>query len=256
MGLGFKGDVVDFYQRYRRGYPAPVVDALTAALRLDAADVVLDLGCGTGQLTLPLAQRVRGAIGMDPEPDMLERARDVARERQTANVTWMLGADTDVPAMGAVLGNESLGAVTIGQALHWMNPDPLFTNLLPYLRPGGAVAVVTNGRPAWMHDSTWSHALRTFLERWLGEPLTYACGTDAASQQRYAANLRAAGLTVSEKSHEYMDTIDLEHLIGGVYSAFSADRLPARGTVLISASNFERPCPPPRPMTSLYASRC
>src|SRR4051794_19728061 len=68
MGLGFSGEVVDYYERFRRGYPGPVVDALVGALRLRPDDVVLDLGCGTGQLTLPLAGRARSAIGMDVEP--------------------------------------------------------------------------------------------------------------------------------------------------------------------------------------------
>ena len=67
-----------------------------AGTHLGGDAVVLDLGCGTGQLTLPIAARVRVVIGMDPEPDMLERAREVGRERGAANVTWILGADTDI----------------------------------------------------------------------------------------------------------------------------------------------------------------
>jgi SAM-dependent methyltransferase len=227
MGPGLRGDVVDFYQRYRRGYPPPVVDALAAAIPLDDTDVVLDLGCGTGQLTLPLADRVRAVIGMDPEPGMLERARQVARDRRTANVTWILGADTDVPAVGAVLGAGALGAVTIGQALPWMNAQALFESLVPGLRAGGAVAVVTNGKPAWTHDSPWSRALRSFLERWLGEPVTSAYGTGTAGQQRYAGQLREAGFAVSERCVEYADTFDFDHLMGGLYSAFPGDKLPA-----------------------------
>lgn len=227
MGLGFKGDVVDFYDRYRRGYPAPVVEALAAALHLEAADVVLDLGCGTGQLTLPVAARVRAVIGMDPEPDMLERAREVAQKRHATNVTWILGADTDVPALGSIVGAGALGAVTVGQALHWMNPRVLFGDLVPYLRPGGGIAVVTNGKPAWMQDNAWSRALRGFLEGWLGEPMTSSCGSDASTQQRYASDLREVGLAVTETSLEYEDTVDFEHLIGALYSAFPIDKLPA-----------------------------
>jgi len=64
MGLGFGGEVAEFYARFRRGYPAAVLDAVVAAFRLAADDVVVDLGCGTGQLALPLAGRVR-AVGMD-----------------------------------------------------------------------------------------------------------------------------------------------------------------------------------------------
>ena len=76
MTLGFSGEVADYYAKYRRGYPPQVLDALQAAFGLDTDDVVLDLGCGTGQLTVPLASRFRSVIGMDPEPDMLRLARE------------------------------------------------------------------------------------------------------------------------------------------------------------------------------------
>lgn len=227
MQLGFSGEVVDYYQKYRRGYPAPVIDALAAALQLRPDDVVVDLGCGTGQLTLPLARRVRAVIGMDPEPDMLERARDVGREQGSTNVIWLLGADSDIPALGTLLGDARLGAVTVGQALHWMDHDTLFRTLAPLIRSGGGVAVVTNGTPAWLQDTTWSRALRNFLERWLGKSLTFPCGSDDASQRRYADSLRAAGFHVSETSVEYTAEMDLDHLIGGVYSALSVNQLPA-----------------------------
>src|SRR5580658_1693830 len=99
VDLGFRGEVADFYHRYRHGYPDAVLDALTGAFGLTGQDVVVDLGCGTGQLTLPLAARVRAVVGIDPEPDMLRRARQAAGERDVQNVTWMIGADTDVPAL-------------------------------------------------------------------------------------------------------------------------------------------------------------
>jgi trans-aconitate methyltransferase len=227
MRLGFSGDVVDYYQKCRRGYPAPVIDALVGALGLRQDDVVVDLGCGTGQLTLPLAHRARAVVGVDPEPDMLERARQVGREQGVTNVSWLLGADSDMPALGTLMGDTALGAVTIGQALHWMDHDRLFKALVPLIRDSGAVAVVTNGTPAWLLDTTWSQALRDFLERWLGTSLTVPCGSDDASQQRYAASLRAAGFQVGETSFEYTAEIDLDYLIGGVYSALSVDQLPA-----------------------------
>ncbi len=226
MNLGFRGEVVDFYHRYRRGYPPAVIDTLVQAFELTKDDIVVDLGCGTGQLALPIAGRVRAVVGVDPEPDMLLRARRAASEQGVTNVSWMAGADTDMPTLGALLGNRTVGAVTIGQALHWMNHVKLFRALVPLARHGGGVAVVTNGAPLWLQDTAWSQALRGCLEQWLGSKLTHTCGTDDASQRRYRDSLTAAGFDVSEGSVDYTDELDLDQIVGGVCSALSVDQLP------------------------------
>src|SRR4051812_33735925 len=101
---GFSGEVAQYYSRFRRGYPPRVVDALVHAFDLNHEDVVIDLGCGTGQLTLPLASRVRAAVGVDPEPDMLELAAAAAQTENVGNVSWVRGFDSDLPAIAEGLG--------------------------------------------------------------------------------------------------------------------------------------------------------
>ena len=226
MDLGFRGEVADFYHAYRRGYPAAVIDVLADTFGLDTHDVVIDLGCGTGQLTLPVARRVRAAVGVDPEPDMLLRARRAARDQGVANVSWIVGADSDMRSLGALLGPRSVGAVTIGQALHWMNQDSLFPVLRPLARDGGGVAVVTNGTPLWLQDSAWSRALRGSLEQWLDAKLTRACGTDQESQERYCDSLARAGFDVLRTAVDYTGELDLDQIVGGIYSALPVDHLP------------------------------
>ncbi|CAL9473548.1 putative methyltransferase [Actinosynnema sp. ALI-1.44] len=221
VDLGFRGDVVEFYQRYRRGYPDAAVDAVVAEFGLGADDVVVDLGCGTGQLTVPFARRVRAAVGVDPEPDMLAAAR---RAADASNVSWVLGADTDVPALGRLLG--TVGAVTIGQALHWMDHERLFRAVHPVVRPGGGVAVFTNGTPLWLQDTGWSRALRAFMEHYLGTRLTLTCGADEHTQRRYADAL-GEHFTVRHHLVEYEDDLDVEHIVGGVLSALPVDKLPS-----------------------------
>lgn len=227
MELGFSGEVADFYHRYRHGYPAAVLDALVSAFGLTGQDVVVDLGCGTGQLALPMAARVRAVVGVDPEPDMLQRARQAACERAARNVSWMIGADTDVPALQPLLGGNSVAAVTIGQALHWMNRQDLFRAIIPLVRPGGGVAVVTNGRPLWLHDTGWSRALRDYLEHWLGTKLTNACGSDDETQRRYRDDLSSEGFDVLAASVDYVAELDLDQLVGGIYSALAVTSLHA-----------------------------
>lgn len=227
MTAGFSGDVAKYYANFRRGYPPEVLDALQAAFALTTDDLVLDLGCGTGQLALPLASRVRSVIGMDPEPDMLRLAKEAAARQGVHNATWLLGADTDVPALGQLLAQQSLAMTVVGQALHWMQHEELFRVLPPLLRPGGGVAVVSNGTPLWLQDSDWSHSLRARLEDYFDTSLQATCGTSTSDRSRYAQAMEVAGFaSIREIVIEYSDELSFEGLLGGVYSAIPADELP------------------------------
>jgi trans-aconitate methyltransferase len=247
--LGFGGEVAGFYHQYRRGYPPAVIDTLTGAFGLTGSDLVIDLGCGTGQLTLPIARRVQAVAGVDPEPDMLARARQAAAEQAVTNASWLLAADTDIPALAALLGDRRAGAVTIGRALHWMAYRELIPALVPLLRLGGGIAVITNGTPMWLQDSPWSRALRSFLEQWLGSRPAGTCGTDDASQQRYRDTMTEAGLDVTEIQYDYIDELDLDHFVGGVYSALPAQRLPRPDQRTAFADQIRRAVAPHAPFT-------
>jgi SAM-dependent methyltransferase len=249
MDPGFRGEVADFYHKYRRGYPPAVIAAVADAFQLTGDDVVVDVGCGTGQLTLPVAARVRAVAGVDPEPDMLARARRAARDQGIANVSWLIGTDTDIPAIRALLGFQRAGAVTIAQALHWMNHDELFRAAIPLVRPGGGIAVITNGTPLWLQDTAWSRALRRFLEQWFDTTITATCGTDAASQRRYRDSLTAAGYEVTKASVRYSSRLTVEQVVGGIYSAFSVGQLPAPDERPRFAEQIRRALQPHEPVT-------
>lgn len=218
---GFSGEVADNYARFRRGYPSAVVDALADAFGLDDTDVAIDLGCGTGQLTLPLAGRVRAVVGVDPEPDMLRHAGAVARDRGVRNASWMVGFDSDLPAVAALLGPGSVAAVTAATAIHWMDHVALFAAARPLLRDGGGVAVVTNGEPLWLQDNDWSRTLRSVLEDWTGKDVGWACGTDEESRAGYRDAMADAGYTPGETRVEYDADLGIEAIVGGLISAMS-----------------------------------
>jgi trans-aconitate methyltransferase len=220
----FAGETAEFYARFRRGYPADVVDTLVERLGIRPDDRIVDLGCGTGLLTRPLALRAGAVLGVDPEPDMLVQAR---KSGNTAiNVSWMLGADTDVVAIRRLLGEGSVAALTVGQALHLMDPRRLFSDVRPLLRDGGGVAVLSNGIPLWAQDSVASKALHGVLEAWLHTTLTSSCGTSRSSQDRYTEMLTEAGFEVSEFRYDYTETLNLDEVIGGLYSALGPGDLP------------------------------
>jgi ubiquinone/menaquinone biosynthesis C-methylase UbiE len=226
MGPGFGGEVVSYYAKYRRGYPPAAVDTIAEALELTTDDLVVDLGCGTGQLTIPLAARVGAVVGMDPEPDMLMLARRTAQQHQVTNTAWVLGADSDLPALGTVLADRTVGAVTIALAIHWMDRATLFRAAQTLLRPGGAIAVVTNGTPLWLQDAEWSRTLQECIHRWLGKRPTDACQTEDAGRQLNRQALETSGYQVAETYVEYEAELTIDEIVGGVFSALSVDRLP------------------------------
>jgi SAM-dependent methyltransferase len=227
MGLGFGGEVADYYARYRRGYPPTAVDVITQAFGLGPGDLVVDLGCGTGQLSRPLANRVGTVIGVDPEPDMLSLARCQAGDEGVSNTVWVLGSDGDVPALAAALGPHSVGAITIAVAVHWMDRDTLFRAARPLIRAGGGIAVVTNGAPLWLQDTDWSRTVRGCLERWFGRPLSWSCQTDEAGRRLNRIALHEAGYEVVESTVSYDADLTIEALVGGLFSALPLDQLPS-----------------------------
>jgi SAM-dependent methyltransferase len=88
-----------WYARYRPPLPPAFVDRLAERCRLDGGGRLLDLGCGTGRLTLPLARHVAEAVGRDPEPEMLAEAARQAAAAGVGNVRWVLGGSAELPAV-------------------------------------------------------------------------------------------------------------------------------------------------------------
>lgn len=56
-----------------------------------ASDTVLDLFCGLGNFTLPLARRARHVVGVEGEANLVQRARDNAQHNGIENVQFHVG---------------------------------------------------------------------------------------------------------------------------------------------------------------------
>ncbi len=149
------------YARYRPGYPQAFVDDLVRQFHLDGTGRLLDLGCGTGQLTLPLAQHVADAVGMDPEPGMLAEAAGQAAANGVTNVTWAQGSSTDLPGD---LGRFRL--VTMGRSFHWMDREQVLAVLDDMVDDDGGVVLANDSclvRPA----TAWQRAIQELQPRFL-----------------------------------------------------------------------------------------
>lgn len=223
--MSFSGEVADYYASFRRGFAPAALDFVVARLGVEPDDLVVDLGCGTGQLALPLSSRVRHVLAIDPEPDMLARGYRLG-QNIGASVSWMIGTDTDVPALPNLLGEGAVAAVTVANAIHLMDSGPLFQSLHAILPPGGSVAVIAHGTPIWLQGRPWSRALRGFLAERLGLTGSGTCGTDEPARHRYAAELTAAGFTTADDHLDFTEAVTAEWIFGHVMSALP--QLPSR----------------------------
>ncbi|MFF3866252.1 class I SAM-dependent methyltransferase [Micromonospora sp. NPDC001898] len=136
----FEGAAVH-YERGRLPYAEGFVAALAQALGLDGSGRLLDVGCGPGTVTLPLAGWFAEAVGIDPDPGMLARARQRAAAAGVGDVRWVRARAEDLPA-----GLGVFRVAVFGQSFHWMEQDRVAATVRRMLLPGGAFVHISDAK--------------------------------------------------------------------------------------------------------------
>ncbi len=113
-------------------------------LPLRPTDRVLDIGCGSGDFTRLLADRVPDGhvVGLEPQPTML----DEARRRAGPNQSFVEGPAQRV---GALLADEAPVDLVVSRAvLHWIpavDHPGVYSAIFDRLRPGGWLRIEHGG---------------------------------------------------------------------------------------------------------------
>lgn len=183
------------YEKFKEERFAPFEDLFSLIKVCDGISAV-DLGCGTGELTRRLADRLPGSfvVGIDNSPQMLEKA--YAQQRPGLN--FALGDISNL--------NGRWDLVFSHAAIHWLDDHiTLIPRLMTYVKPGGQLAlqVPSNHR----HPS---HAM--IIETAREEPFATAlCGWVRRSPvleiDCYAELLHSSGgigITVFEKVYPHI----------------------------------------------------
>ena len=143
---------------------------------------VLDIGCGSGGITLFLAEEfpLEHIIGFDVEEPVVEAARQRARDAKLeGRVEFVRGQPGGLPfrdgSFDVVFSKDAL--------IHVSDKESLFGEVFRVLKPGGSLAASD-----WLtsHDGPPSQAMERYLE---AEGLSFGM----ASPDRYEAALRGAG---------------------------------------------------------------
>lgn len=106
---------------------------------------VVEMGCGYGTFTIPVARRVTGRVHcFDIEPAMVARTRQRAAD---AGLTNVVAALRDVFAAGFGLPGASQDACLLFNILHGEEPVNLLAEAARLVRPGGLVLAIH-----WRYD--------------------------------------------------------------------------------------------------------
>ena len=158
-------DAAESY-RYRATYPDETFDILDS-LFADGNRAVLDLGCGTGNVTRPLAARVDRIDAVDISAEMIAVAKTLPGG-DAPNIRWQQARAEEAtldPPYGLIVG---------GASMHWMDYRVLLPKLARALAPGGALAVLSIPGSAALggdqHADAWDPELTAIIARYSTDP--------------------------------------------------------------------------------------
>ena len=126
--LGF----ADIYDEGRPHLPGKAIGILKRYLNHEI-EVIVDIGCGTGNSTEICTDYADKVIGIEPSEDMLKKAR----EKENSKLTFLKGYGNNTG-----LESNIADIVICSQAFHWMEPDSTIKEVSRILKKGGIFAVI------------------------------------------------------------------------------------------------------------------
>jgi SAM-dependent methyltransferase len=150
--------VADLYDRVRPDYPTEAIEDLVQLAGIDSRARVLEIGAGTGQLTLELAKRGCEIVAVELGP------------RLAAIASRRLGSFPKVSVVNAAfedwpLPSQPFDTVVAATSFHWLDPAVRVTRAADCLRTGGALAIVSTEHVAGGTDAFFA-AAQSCYERW------------------------------------------------------------------------------------------
>lgn len=211
----FKGTAW-YYAKYRRPYPVAFFDLLNRAFHLDGSGRLLDLGCGTGQIAVPLAGQFAEVVAMDPEPEMLREAQRSAAGAGVVNITLVQGGSSDLDSLQGQLGTFRL--VTMGSSFHWMDRESTLASLAKMVVPGGGLVVASAGS-LWTNGASWCRTVKETVQMRLGEERRAGSSTYRDPLERHEAIIdRSRFGPCQTHIQRYEQVWTIEGITGYLYS--------------------------------------
>lgn len=123
------------YDRHRPAYPDSLVDEACEVAGIGEGDRVLEIGCGTGQLTRSLLARGLRVTALEPGGRLIRVAAEKLKDAGDVELVHSRIEDMELP-------RERYEAVFSASAIHWVDPDLGWRKIAGALAPGGTLALI------------------------------------------------------------------------------------------------------------------
>ena len=125
------------YDRHRPAYPGDLVDQACQVAGIGPGDRVLEVGCGTGQLTRGLLARRLRVTALEPGANLIARATQNLAGKGPGPVEFVHAKLEE-----AALPRRQFPAVFSASAFHWVDPAVSWRKVADALVPGGTLALI------------------------------------------------------------------------------------------------------------------
>jgi len=116
------------------------IDRIVDWLAIPEGSSVVEIGCGYGTFTVPIAKKPRCNIhAFDIDPSMIETAQENVRKSGASNVKFQL---RDVMDQGTGINSESVDMVLLFNILHFSEKRTLLAEAARILKKRGIVAII------------------------------------------------------------------------------------------------------------------
>lgn len=150
--------IADLYDRVRPSYPAELLDDLRDLAGIAPGSRVLEIGCGTGKLTVQMAELGCEITAVELGPNLADIARKNLAPFPRVSVITASFEEWSPPA-------EPFDAVVSATAFHWLDPKIRVPKAAGVLGPGGSLAIVLTHHVAREQDAFFDDVQECY-ERW------------------------------------------------------------------------------------------
>jgi SAM-dependent methyltransferase len=207
-------EAADLYDEVRPRYQEVVIDDITLFAGLRTASRILEIGCGTGQITLPFAVRGFQILALEPGNAMAALASKRCAPYPNVSILQMTFEEWAVPG-------QIFDLVLSAQAFHWIEPYSGCRKAAATLRSGGTMALVWNNDVS--QETSFYKATQPIYDRYLPTE-----GSTDWTRAHIHDALRASGTfhEVHEIRHPWERTYSCSEYIKLLHTYSDHQRLP------------------------------